>query len=247
MAQLQTELVHGTRLEIEIKISIVRAQIMAEEDRFLYYQQSSLHQQPLQQQEEEYNRVLLRRTLPHSLSLEPGPDEKISYKTNSWTAASSVAAASMLPPMPFFGKTIRRIPEAEEVPSRMQWSDQGKEENKIKDNTSAAAAVAVGGWVCAENTRSSTSSSKRVISSMDDTSKTYSIITIDNNDKEVSNKRRRVVESIDCLLTLVNHRRRAATADNNNTSLLGPTTTSISITNHCRMHPLTYAGRGIQW
>jgi hypothetical protein len=271
MAQLQMELVHAMadRVEIEIKISIVRAQIMAEEELqareiFYHQQRSSLHQQPLQQQLEEYNRV--RRTLPVCSSLKRGPNEKIPYYTNSTTnglmtaASPSVAAsvASMLPPMSLFGMT-RRIPEAEEVvvvtlpPSRMQWSDQGKEEDStIEDNTAAAAAaaaaVAVGGWVRADNTSSSIGTSKRAVSS-----------TNKNNDKEVSNKRRRVVESIDCLLTLVNHRRRAATANNNNNNnnnnnstiqsslQQDPTTTSISITNHCRMRPLTYAGRGIQW
>lgn len=265
MAQLQMELVHAMadRVEIEIKISIVRAQIMAEEElqaREIFHQQRSLHQQPLQQQLEEYNRV--RRTLPVCSSLEQRgpPNEMISsYTTNSMTngliASSSVtvAAANMLPPIPF-GKTTRRIPEAEEVvvvalPRRMQWSDQGKEEDStIEDNTAAAvaaaaAAVAVKGWVCADNTSSSTGTSKRVVSSIDDTNK-------NNNDKEVSNKRRRVVESIDCLLTLVNHRRRAATTANNTiqSSLQqGPAATSISITNHSRMRPLTYAGRGIQW
>ena len=147
-----------------------------------------------------------------------------STKTNGLTAASSAVAASMPPP------------EEE----RKQWSDQGAEDSKTEETKSA---VAVGGWVFGENTGTA-SSSKRVVCSKDDSSKTSSIITVAINDKkEAANKRKRVEVSTKESVAELHRARLFAFVNQQSQS---PTT--VSRTDRRRkMHPLTYAGRGIQW
>jgi hypothetical protein len=103
MAQLQKELVHAMadRYEAEVKIGIVKAQIMAEEAR-----RASARILELQQQAQN-DRMHLN--LHHLLSLRQGSERATRNSANGLTT-SSFAAAAIMPPPPF-GKTRRNSQE----------------------------------------------------------------------------------------------------------------------------------------
>ena len=103
IAQLQKELVHAMadRYEAEVKISIVKAQIMAEEAR-----RASARILELQQQAQN-DRMNLN--LHHLLSLQQGSERATGNSANGLTT-SSFAAAAIMPPPPF-GKTRRNSQE----------------------------------------------------------------------------------------------------------------------------------------
>ena len=177
MAQLQMELVHAMadRFETEVKFSIVKAQIIAEEARqarILELQQQAKNDQ-------------MRRNIQHLLSLRHGRKiDTTNIMNNGFTTSALVA--SHMPPLPFLDM-IRRIPEVVVAQSREQLFNQydpryssGLAENSsIEESTEAD--VAVGGWLCGENAYSY-STSKVEREGLD-------------NDNQVLIKRRRVVFS----------------------------------------------------
>ena len=143
MAQLQKELVNAMadRFEAEVKISIVNAQIMADEAR-----QASILE--LQQQEKNDR---MRLNILHLLSLRQGRERATTNTTNGLTTS---AVAAIMPPPPFRDMT-RRIPEAV-VASPREWlfdqcnprySVRVAEDHRIEDTTAAAAGAAGDGFV----------------------------------------------------------------------------------------------------
>ena len=103
------------KIEAEVKISIVRAQIMAEEAR----QAREIYQrlQQPQQQQEENDRM--RLNLQYLLGRE------VSH-TNMTNGLTTLAAS--MPPISF-GKT--QIPEVVVALPRKQWSDQGNPHSTV--------------------------------------------------------------------------------------------------------------------
>jgi hypothetical protein len=196
MAQLQKELVNAMadRYEAEVKISIVRDQIIAEEAHLARIQEL--------QQHEKNDRM--RLNILHLLSLRQGRE----IGTTNGLTTSAAAARRMSPP-PFLDMT-RRIPEAVVAPPREQLFDQcnprysvGVAENsKIEDTT--AAARAAGGWVVGKTINGNSSKVERE--------------GLDNDDQALIKRKRVVVSSStqynvpppfierqrECLLALVN-------------------------------------------
>jgi hypothetical protein len=114
MAQLQMELVHAMadRFETEVKFSIVKAQIIAEEARqarILELQQQAKNDQ-------------MRRNIQHLLSLRHGRKIDTTIIMNNGFTTSALVASHM-PPLPFLDM-IRRIPEVVVAQSREQLFNQ---------------------------------------------------------------------------------------------------------------------------
>ena len=144
LAQLQKELVNAMadRFEADVNISIVTAQIMAEE----------AHQARILDLQQQEKNDRMRLNILHLLSLRQGRERATTNTTNGFT--TSAVAASM-PPPPFLDMT-RRIPEAVVASPRERLFDQCDphysvrvaEDHKIEE--SIAAAGAAGGFVCGE-------------------------------------------------------------------------------------------------
>ena len=139
MAQLQKELVNAMadRFEAEVKISIVKAQIMAEEAR-----QASILD--LQQQAQNDR---MRLNLHHFLSLRQGSERATRNTVNGLTTSLFTA---IMPPPPF-GKTRRNSQEestAAAVAAGGWVCGENTCSTSVEDTTAAAGAV--GGWVCGE-------------------------------------------------------------------------------------------------
>jgi hypothetical protein len=155
MAQLQKELVHAMadRFEADVNISIVKAQIMAEEAR-----QTRILE--LQQQEKN---ARMHLNILYLLSHQQGRKRATTNTTNGLT---TLAVAASMPPPPFLDLT-RRIPEALVATPRERLFDQydprysvgvAEEDSKIEE--SIAADVALRRWGCGE-TNGNTSKAER--------------------------------------------------------------------------------------
>jgi hypothetical protein len=210
------------RYEAEVKMSIVRDQIIAEEAHLARIQE-------LQQQEKNDR---MRLNILHLLSLRQGREIGT---INGLTP--SAAAARRMPPPPFM---TRRIPEAVVAPFREQLFDQcnprygvGVAENsKIEDTTAAAGAA--GGWVCGETINGNTSKVERE--------------GLDNDDDHERNKRRRVVVSSSTQYNVPPpfiERQRERLSLTDVTHSQSPVTVAMT-TERCRLPSSTYR-RGVQW
>jgi hypothetical protein len=226
MAQLQKELVHAMadRYEAEVKFSIVRDQIIAEEAHLARILE-------LQQQEKNDR---MRLNILHLLSLRhQGRD----IGTTNGLTTSAVAAS--IPPPPFMDMT-RRIPEAVVAPPREQLFDQcdprysvGVAENSKIEDTTTAAAGAAGGCVCGETINGNTSKVERE--------------GLDNDDQD-RNKRRRVVVPSSTQYNVPPpfiERQRERPSLTHVTHSQSPVTVSMT-TERCRLPFSTYRS-GVQW
>ena len=167
--------------------------------------------------------------------------------TTNGFAASSLAVAAIMPPLPVGTYDKKDQRSRSSTQSLISCCSSRGQQDWDWDPTTAAA-IAVGGWIYGEY-NSSTSGSKKVVCSMDD-SKTSSV-TVDN-DRESPQKKRKVIPLLKSLL-LTSFIREGLLAPvnrqcaDNTTEPSSQSAAAASMLDHCLVHPSWMDSRGVQW